>query len=178
MALTSPPAAGAALRASVLQALISERTRLWAVKGANTSRNTTIVLADDPDLTVTVVANATYQGMFVLGVDSAANAAGDLAIGLNFPAGCTVTIGGIGADISLASAAVSTQSTRLSTISAVGTTNQSFGASTLATTVFLPFVLSVAGTGGAFTLQWCQNTSNANNTRLLTGSYMELWRVA
>lgn len=128
---------------------------LYVTKASSTSRNTTTTVTSDPNLTLTVAANATYV------VDCTVvwtNGGGGFRCAWTGPAGATmVWTDNDGAG----NGTISTQSTFSAT---VGTT--------------LKGALVTSGTSGTFALQWAQNTSNAANTTLLAGCYLWLRRVA
>lgn len=124
-------------------------------KAALLNRASTITPTDDPDLTLSVVANATYE---VRCLAAWTQGGGGFRMAWNIPAAATMTwTDGGGSGMTLA------------------TTNATFTASTGTEAVGR---LVTGATAGACTLQWAQSTSNAANTALQAGSFLSLRRVA
>lgn len=124
-------------------------------KSALTNRASNVTPADDPDLTLSVVANAVYEVRALL---VWTNGGGGFRMAWNVPAAATMTWtdgGGAGA--------------------VLPTTNATFAASTGTESVGR---LVVGATAGNCVLQWAQNTSNVGNTALQAGSFLSLRRVA
>lgn len=124
-------------------------------KSATTSRSATVAPADDPDLTLSVVAGGVYE-VRCLAVWT--NGGGGMRMAWNVPAGASMTWtdgGGSG----LTSAASNATFTASTGTEAVGR-------------------LTVGATAGACTLQWAQSTSNAGATVMQAGSFLFLRRVA
>lgn len=129
-------------------------TILYADKDALLGRNTTIVPAADPDLTVTLEANSTYV---VECVAVWASGGGGFRCAWSAPAGASMTWtdnDGVGAVA---------PGTNVTFASGTGTTFQGR--------------VKTAGTAGALTFLWAQNTSNAADTNLREGSYLLVRRV-
>lgn len=124
-------------------------------KAATTSRSSTVAPADDPDLTLSVVASAVYE-VRCLAVWT--NGGGGMRVAWNVPAGASMTwTDGGGSGLTSP------------------TTNATFTASTGTEIVGR---LTVAATAGNCVLQWAQSTSNAGATVLQAGSFLSLRRVA
>lgn len=124
-------------------------------KAALLNRASNITPTDDPDLTLSVVANAVYE-VRCLAVWT--NGGGGFRMAWNVPAAATMTwTDGGGSGMVLP------------------TTNATFTASTGTEAVGR---LVTGANAGACTLQWAQNTSNAGNTALQAGSFLSLRRVA
>ena len=124
-------------------------------KAAILSRASTVAPADDPDLTLSVVASAVYE---VRCMPVWVNGGGGFRMAWNVPALSTMTWtdgGGLGA--------------------VLPTTNATFAASTGTEAVGR---LTTGVNAGSCTLQWAQNTSNAGATVLQAGSWLSLERVA
>lgn len=127
---------------------------LYADKDALLGRNTTVTPAADPDLTVTLEANATYV---VESVAVWANGGGGFRCAWSAPAGASMTWtdnDGVGAVA---------PGTNVTFASGTGTTFQGR--------------VKTAGTAGALTFLWAQNTSNGADTSLREGSYLLVRRV-
>lgn len=149
----------------------------YAANTANQSVTSSTTMVNATNLSVPVVANATYVFECNLSV-SGGNAAGDIKFGFTMPTGAQVDYGGQGLDIGLASAAVGT-------INAQGQENQTspttalvYGASTAVTRVMITGQCRMSSTGGTLQLQFAQNASNATASVLRARSYMTVTRVA
>jgi hypothetical protein len=179
VAFTTIPAAGAKLRASVLNSLITELRPIEAVKTGDTSRTSDASLTDDGDLTVALPANTTWEYTLVLLLNSAANAAGDFNAQMTFPANATHMYGAVGLDDALASGQVTDLRSEAGTRD---TTSPSatfqFGTSTTVTTAVVTGRIELGATAGSLTLQWGQLASNANATTVQDGSYLVAHRVS
>lgn len=143
-------------------------------KTSDTSRNTTIVLADDPEILLPAIANATYVLTCVLVYSATSQAAGDLNVSWGVPAGAAILGHASGQPV-----AGTTSADDLVTAFA-DTTTLSFGVIGIAapwTTAFLIGRLVMAGTAGNIRLRWCQATSNATNTTMRQGTFLKLDRV-
>lgn len=178
MGFTATAAAGAKVRASSLAAWLTERTPLQAIKTSATSRNTTVSRTADPDLTLALPANSAWEVQIVLLLSSAANAAGDFSGEIAFPTGSTVSSGGHGLDIGLASGATSslTAGTASSSDSSTPTTNIDWGCSTIITEAVLRARVTTS-TAGSVTLNWAQSSTNGSNTTVNIGSRIVATKV-
>jgi|SRR6185436_3019827 len=167
MAFTAAPAAGAKLRASVLNALITEVRPVSARKTSTQTVNNSTTLVNDTELFVAAEASVTYLAEIKIYYNSGTTP--DIKFALTVPAGTTGTWGGVGYD----------------TASALLT----FGPLSIA--VALPFgglaadkearlnaVIVTSTTAGTIQVQWAQNTLNASNTNVLAGSYITLKRIS
>lgn len=124
-------------------------------KAALLNRANTASPTDDPDLTLSVVANAVYEVRSLL---VWTNGGGGFRMAWNVPAAASMTwTDGGGSGMVLP------------------TTNATFSASTGTEAVGR---LVTGANAGACTLQWAQNTSNAGNTALQAGSFLTLRRTA
>lgn len=157
---------------------INERTPLVAAKTLDESVTSSAALQLDDELAVTLPVNSLHLGMAMVFANSAANAAGDIQIAWTFPAGGTCHFGGAGPHNSLASGSQADGEwiVRLSATS--GSTNIPYGLSTSGLMIVQFVYIQTAGTGGAFTLTWAQQTSNVNSTTVRAGSHMRFWRVS
>lgn len=124
-------------------------------KAVTTSRANTAAPADDPELTLSVAANAVYE---VRCMPVWVNGGGGMRVTWNVPAlsSMTWTDGGGGGYV-------------------LPTTNGTFTASTGSELVGR---LVTGANSGVCTLQWAQSVSNAGATVLQVGSFLSLRRVA
>lgn len=138
---------------------------LYADKASDTARSSTTTLADDPDLTITVVANTKYRVSGTLFVTNADTLAG-FKLAFVTPSGT----------LRIAQNARRDNTTTTSTAHVHTTSGSGKGVSNAAAEMFLHFdgIVDVAGTGGAFKIQWAQFLSSASATTLLAKSYMRL----
>jgi hypothetical protein len=145
----------------------------YAEKTSDTSRNTTIVLADDPELSVAVEANAKYMMTSMILYSATSQAAGDLNLGFAVPAGAAMMGHASGSPV-----AGTTAADDLVTAFSEATT-LSFGVIGIAapwTALLLTARVSIGGTAGTVKIRWCQASSNATNTTLRIGSFLNLDR--
>ena len=143
----------------------------YATKTANTSRTSTTTSADDPDITVTVAANSTYEIQLLLQYEGAT--AGDLKYQLNCPAGATL----YACEHSLQNAATD------GTFDEINPRNVNADANSGALGAGVGAVVLVTGqlvitTGGVVKLQWAQATSSATATIMKAGTFLLLRRIA
>lgn len=144
-----------------------------AVKSTTTSRNTTIVLADDPDLVLSGLAAGSYAiKLFLLFTGTTTGAQGFQGQLVFTGTSSVATYGGQG---SRSGAAQNLQ------------TSFSFGSGFTAggsiSTTQPPDFLSIdatliCSTTGNLKFQWCQASSNANNTNLQAGSFLIATKLA
>src|ERR687895_1187516 len=130
---------------------------------------------DDNELAFPAEANAHYFVMAVLGVDGATG--GDIKTRWSVPASAT------GFRWCMGPPAGSADRENTNLVSAVHgfTTDRAYGTvaasgASIAAREYLRVL--TAGTAGAVTLQWAQNTSSATATAVIAGSYLIWWRVA
>lgn len=164
------------------QELTADELNSWlpiaVQKNAATSRATVIVPAADPDLVLPLLGTYTYEGVFNIFISSAVNAAGDWRGVLHWTSG-TLTNGMNGLSNALASGFTGTSTTSPTTrldIDGTGT-EVIMGASTSGLLVQIPFYISMGAADGTVSLWWAQETSNANNTVVLEGSWAVAKRV-
>jgi hypothetical protein len=150
-----------------------------AAKAAATNRNTLIVNAADPDLSLSLPAGATYNLNGQLFLSSNANAAGDWRGALTWTGTASVSYSMQGLVTGIASGGsadlIASPATRLDT-SSPGLDFLA-GCSTQGMLVVLHGRI-VCTTAVTLTLAWSQRVSNANNTNLLEGSSLTAYRVA
>lgn len=172
------PTAGEDILASDFRAWLPQKK----VKAVLTGRASTTTIAADPDLSITIpMANADYSFKAYLHLSSVANAAGDMQarFAWTIPS-ATVTYGVVAADTSLASGNVSgavllSANTRLDSTSPGAIMN--LGCSTSGNFVVVEGHITVGSTVGDFYLEWAQFASNANESRVLEGSSLEVWQT-
>jgi len=147
-----------------------------AWKTADTSRTSTTTNTNDPDIAISVVANATYavDGFLLFSADTA----GDLKIGWTAPAGATFPWTATGQP----AAATTGTGTVITNAQTLSSANYQLGG--LGTGIANAMVaqvrglLTIAGTGGSFNLQWSQVASSANATVMHAGTHVTLRRIA
>lgn len=167
-------AAGDDITVDLLQAMIPQHF----YKTANTDRTSTTTFADDPDLTVSLEANAVYfVEMFIL---YAALDAADIKTEWTIPSGATGTKTCIGA-ASDAVANANADSIEVRTgVHGFGT-DVVYGAPRNSASNLQGALESGVVTttnAGTLALAWAQNTSNGTATRVGSGSYMRVTRLA
>jgi hypothetical protein len=145
-------------------------------KFADESLNLSTVLQNDNELAYTIADTGTFEFDVFLAVTSAANAAGDIAVGFSFPAGF-VNFFGIGPDVSLASGNIGTAHFGTALGATSGTTALAFGCSTATAYVRINGIFT-ATAAGTLQLMWAQSSSNANNTTVKAGSFMRVRQSA
>lgn len=140
-------------------------------KASQTDRATTTVLADDPELTLAVVANAIYVAEIALFYQS--QTAQDFKFQFTAPASSTIryTLNGLHSSTATTYADDQSGAQDLANVAAVS------GIGSTLTGVLCKGLLRTSGTAGNFKLQWAQVTSGAT-TSLLVDSYMDLRRVS
>lgn len=168
MAFTTIPAAGAKLRASVLNSLLTEVRPLPARKEATETVNNSATLQNDDDLFVAVTASAVYNldGRLLYNGNSTA----DFKIGWTFPTGLTMSYTILGVYVATP--------TVFSTSDFIQTSNPALEGAGADRTAIMWGRVIVSSTAGTLQLQWAQNTANASNTTLLAGSYIRLTQIA
>lgn len=144
-------------------------------KTADESVTSSATLQNDDHLLATIGATGTYLFDLWLRGTSAANAAGDLAIGFTYPTG-TLDLFGLGLDGTLASGTTGTvQATSVSPVS--GNVAAFYGLSTSIVTINIRGILIATATG-TLQFQWAQQASNANASTIKAGSHLTVRQVA
>lgn len=175
----TPTAAGQTLTAAKVEDLASYAVPVQAAKAGDTSRNTTATAAADPDLVLVLPANRTYVVEAVLHVSSAANAAGDFRVSYSWTNTATVYVSGHALVNTLASGTTGDlEAVAQAADSTSPSADVNYGASTSRNTVTVWARVTTGGSNVTLTLQWAQQTSNANNTTLHAGSQLTAHRVA
>lgn len=173
----------------ITAALLRSAQEQVARKTSDTSRPATTVTAADPHLQFDVVANAVYRWHGWIKYDGPT--AADLNLDFSAPAGSLGEWTAIGPGHSPVIGASATPALITDTQDARGylmrveandvTSARSYG--TLGTgnvpiTLQLYGMLRVAATGGTFSLDWAQFSSNATPVTLYTDSWLTMLRVA
>jgi len=174
VAWTTFPSAGSKLRASVLQALISEIRPTGARKTANETVNNSNTPQNDDELFVTVAASTLYTTKGLLIFTSGTTP--DFRWTWSLPSGASHST-----NVKIFSRSLAAPSQMVDTRTFI--TGNS-GADGLGTTLssqgqiieFTGYILTGANAGTA-QLQWSQNTANVSDTILYAGSYIELKRI-
>ncbi len=151
----------------------------FVAKSATTSRALTTTATDDPHLTLTVEANATYEFELVMFISG--DTTGDVKYQFTHPTGSTAAWGKIAPGVSWGAGTgdgvLGSQGT-----AATGTSSgpMAGGCTAIGTPLIniLRGILIVSSTSGSLTLQWAQNASSSNGTEIRISSYMLLTRIA
>ncbi|GAA4849802.1 hypothetical protein GCM10023403_10760 [Pseudonocardia benzenivorans] len=147
------------------------RGPLVAVKTTDKTANASTTLSDDPQLSLPVLASTTYLLSALLIWSTGTGP--DAKFGLTVPAGCTWQVAPFGIPTSVTATAGSIE-TAVFTASGIPLGGVAAGTKTAA---LVTGTVVVGGTAGTVTISWAQNTSNASNTVLYTGSSLQLTRV-
>lgn len=141
-----------------------------AYKSSNTFRSSTTTLTADPDLTLAVVANATYI-MEARIVAVSTSATPDITVGFSGPSGATMDRWSMmWNDATTTVAAV--------TLADITTTRNNALSANLSQEHRMSGMLVTSSTAGNFAFQWAQGTSDATSTIVRAGSWLRLTRVA
>jgi hypothetical protein len=179
LAFTTPPAAGAFLRASVLSALTVEGRHLSATVNPTFSLATgTTTLANVTGLAVTPRVSQDYKVSVVIGVDNVSGTTEDIKVGFTFPSGAVLIVGSVGGTPAGVGAGVSTDMSIVFTQVTSGSTAFTFGASTGNTTILFEGWLRMGATPGNLQVQAAQSTSGGNATRILDRSMLTVVQIA
>jgi len=150
---------------------------VYRYKAAHTDRASTTTLTDDPDLTVTLDANAVYAVEFHL--HYAATDAARIKTAWTVPASAVGNRSAVGPDQGVILSSTSSGGTgrwgvhNFPTVCIYGTRDS--GGSQCAA---LEEATVITTTGGTCALQWAQNASSATATRMAQGSWMRATRIA
>lgn len=159
---------------SVGQVLSASDVNNWfvpvtVIKPADTARNTTTSMSNDPDLVLNLAASATYEIRGVIFYDGPAAGSSDLKCTFTIPSGASGQY------------AVAHQNLSASYVSPFASnwtdtvTSNSNGTSTIMT--YTVWGLLITTTAGAMHYQWAQNTSNATNTHIKAQSFLCAQRI-
>lgn len=169
--------AGQSLTADLLEAMVP-----WqAWKTGNTPRASTVTLAADPDLSVPVAANATYEVTGILGYTAGGPVASGGAGGINFtlaaPAGSS---GGWSADgwgLGTTLVAGVFPFTAFATTTPPANSHSLNGSGGTQLSSKLEGTLITGSTPGSLVLWWCQAGADGTATVLLAGSRLKARRT-
>lgn len=174
----TPTAAGQTLTSAKLEDLASYGVAIQAVKGADTSRNTTATATADPDLVIVLPANRVYLVDASLSVISAANAAGDFKCGFEWTNTATLYVLGFGLSAAgLASGSITDLEAVAQAVSSTPTIAIAYGASTTPNSVLRRVRVVTGGSAVTLSMTWSQQNSNGSNTTLQAGSSLTARRV-
>lgn len=148
----------------------------FVLKAADESVTSSAALQDDNHLLFTIPQAGTYIVDAWLWATSAANAAGDLAVGFSFPSG-TMHIHGQGTDATLASGTAGPGQWLTALSATSGVSNVPFGLSTGNVGIHIVGIL-IASASGTLQLRWAQTVSNVNASTVKAGSFMTVRQVA
>jgi hypothetical protein len=143
-----------------------------AIKTTDNTVNNTATLASDSQLTLPVEASTTYALEMYLDYSSATTP--DAKVSLSVPASATWSVAPNGLLTSVAATSGSIETASVTTSGSI--TYGGNGAGTHVSANPVGWV-KTAGTAGNVVVQWAQNTANASNTVLYTGSWIKLTRV-
>lgn len=165
MALTSYPAAGEDLTATILQALISELRPLYAEKTADETVNNSAVLQDDNELVLAVSANTKWEVTALIRYNSGTTP--DIKVKYTVPTSATMkwAVFAAGSGVFLG---YQQDETTTAIIDGAGT-----GVACL-----VKGILTVGANAGNLTMQWAQNVATVANTIVQAGSYLLLRRMS
>jgi hypothetical protein len=161
--------AGDLLDADLLMSMVP----LDARKTVSTSRASNIVVAADPELVLTVAANAEYRIEFYLRISG--DPAADMDIKVTVPSGATGSYTVTGR---LAGTSVADSDARTSTRIAFGVETQFSTPSTAAAQANHGAGRLITTNGGTVSIDWAQTVSNATATVMEADSWISLRRIA
>jgi hypothetical protein len=150
---------------------------MFAVKSSATTRTSTTTLADDPELTLTLAANAKYFVEFFL-YYGAINAE-KFKTAWTVPSGVTGTRATLGPGSTANQASMDNVSMRAG--AHLYTTSATYGTRDDNTGPCLAYETSIVITGassGTLAVKWAQGTSGSTGTALFEGSFMRVTRLA
>lgn len=158
-------------------ALLTSMLPLHAHKDSDTTIISDSTLNDDPDLFVTVEANAVYRLDFHL--ITLGNATGDFKMQFDGPTGTTGTWGAYALATGATTQAGNADSGKEVIRTTIGSPRSYGTVSTGSGQIILGMgLVRTDATAGTFKLSWSQDTSTATNTVLVSNSFIELRRVA
>ncbi|WP_267244344.1 hypothetical protein [Streptomyces sp. PR69] len=170
--------AGRRITAALLRSMIP----MEVYKPSNTDRASTTTLADDPDLTVELEGNATYRVEFwlhfaAINLDGG-SPAGRFKTNWRVPSGATFLRGALGPDQGQSLSGTAGGQGRWG-VHASGT-DVTYGSRDSSTNQCIAIEDGIVFTSSAGTLalQWAQQVSYSGATRLGSGSYMKVRRIA
>jgi len=143
----------------------------YAYKVGTTARISTTTRTSDPDLQLSVAADALYE--LHLSAQFTSAAAADISIGFSGPSGA-----GMQWEIASLELSATGFTGDLTGAYALGSAVTVAGLSPTGTPIVISGFLDTASTAGTLAFQWAQGTSTASNTTALSGSWMKLTRIA
>jgi hypothetical protein len=146
------------------------------IKPADTARNSTTTVADDPDLQLPVAASSTYQVTGVFFYDGPSTGTGDIKWTWTVPSGAGGQYSCDHQNIS-GSYAGAFANNWTDGPGLTSTQANSTGVGTILTLTWKG-ILVVVGTAGNLTFRWAQNTSSGTNTHVKAQSYLVAQRIA
>lgn len=156
--------------------LLSSMLPRIIVKSASTTRTSTVTMADDPDLSMTIEANATYFVEFF--IRYSAIDAEKIQTQWTVPAGAGGNRGVCGAgstanQTNLDNISMRTGAHAYTTPVTYGTRNSTSNQGYLTETA----VLTTSSSAGSVALQWAQGTSGSSGTTVASASLMRVTRL-
>jgi hypothetical protein len=151
---------------------------LSAVKASGTGRTATITRTADPDLTVPVLANTTYEGWLV--ISYTAPAANDIALDLTYPTNAICSAVQVGPHNTIASAGSQATDVEFQALMLDPTTPTGampFGGTAGGIGALILIRLVVSAIAGNLAVEWAQLVSGGTTT-LNAGSWLTIRRVA
>jgi hypothetical protein len=167
------PAIPAGVRLTTL--LLSSMLPFWVRKAGDTNRNTTTVLAADPDLQIALEANATYRVTMI--IHYSAGSAGGFKTQWSVPSGAT----GLRSCWGVGTSPTSTTDPQGDGRWGIHgfTTDVSYGTRNSTNQVMCKEEGDITTTtAGTLALMWAQTASSATDTRVAGRSYLEIRRLA
>lgn len=147
------------------------------VKSADESISNSITPQNDDDLSMSVVANATYIFLALLH-QTLGGTTVDIRIDFAYPTGCTLHEGGIGPAAALTGTAGTGEFvSRLGNVS-TQSTDTIYGSDSTPTSILKGGVLIVGGTAGTFNLRFAQGATHATAITMKEGSFLWMHRIA
>jgi hypothetical protein len=140
-------------------------------KAADTNRNTTTTLTDDPDLQVPLDASSVYYVEVFLLLQDTSGGTADFKFGWTVPSGATFRYGAIGGTNGQWDN-VGVGTTPSSILSAGSAMAQGGGSAALTTGLAWFGIAFTDVTSGSLVLQWAQNTSSGSDVTLKRGSFI------
>lgn len=164
MANASLIVAGSRITASVIKSIAPQAV----IKGADQSVTSSVTLAPDDDLSLAVIAGASYLFEFYLAYEAATGQ--DLQAAWDVPSGASLRYQAVRVKISGAE-------TVEQTVSAASVWGAQGGGAGVVQAASGHGTLVVATTPGSLQLNWAQNTSGSTATIVHAQSYAALWRI-
>lgn len=163
---------GQDITADLLNAMLPKVVR----KTADTSRASTTTATADPELTISLEANAVYiwDGWLKYFADPAA----DLTVDFTAPTGTLGEWVGFAAGSGTSGVAVTTGYSIRTETNDIQQGRNYYGTTDSQHGLLLRGTIRVGSTAGTFSLDWAQGTSNATATVVYTDSWLRFQRIA